>query len=98
MKKLEGNEIWEVYGATENKIAAEISSGTERREAAMKIAQDWIFSILAKIHLAFETEDGEYPATMQDLQQAVYLASSEQLEKLPERKCLPFEDGYIVIK
>lgn len=91
-ERIEGTEMWLVY--SDDKPIDKAS-----RENAMATAQNWLITNANRIKaVAFEDEDGETPATMADLCEAMSLASTEALAKLSKRLWLPFEDGTLIIK
>lgn len=91
MIKLEGSEIW----TGKMMSAQERADGEAAHKAALEKVQNWIFSNLPRIRLTLECEDGEYPATMADLQSAVNMASTKELAMFISTHTLPYEDGYI---
>ena len=95
--KLEGNEIWECYGLSDEEIAFLKESGEARREIALVNCQNWILSNLNNICLMYKAEDESFPVTMAKLQIAISTARADDLEGFLKTKTIPFEDGYICV-
>lgn len=95
--KLEGNEIWECYGLSDEEIDAIKQSSEARREIALVNCQNWILSNLNNICLMYEAEDESFPVTIAELQTAISTASVDDLEQFLKTKTIPFEDGYICV-
>lgn len=76
--------------------------GTEiRHAAALEAVQSEIIAHTSTISVTYESEDGEQPATMQDLMLAVTTARTEELERFLKQKRVKrlfFEDGYIAVR
>ena len=88
-EKLEGNEMWEIYGSSEN---------TESRYAdVLEDVQNWIFSNLDSLSVKFIAEDDVRLATISDLERAVNMAGTDDLERFMKsrKKCLNYEDGFL---
>lgn len=90
--KLEGTEMWLIHGQ-------DTTVDKASRETALATAQQWLITNANRIKaVTFEDEEGKTPATMADLCEAISLASTEALTKLPKRLWIPFEDGTLSIK
>lgn len=94
MVKLEGSDIW---AGGKMMTAQERADGEAAHKAALEKVQNWIFSNLPRIRVTLECEDGEYPATMADLQSAVNRASTKELALFMSTHTLPCEDGYLAV-
>lgn len=89
------DENWLVY--TNPQTAGERAAAETRAENALKKANEFCLAHLnAKITLFFE--EGEEPGTLADLQRAISLASTEELEGLVQSHSIHYDGGYLEIK
>lgn len=95
--KLEGSDIWEIYTPAEEEISAMKSESQARRESALLAVREWVMSNLPNLVVKYVDEDGEYSATIPQLEEAVCLASGKDLESFLRKKTIPFNDGYLVV-
>lgn len=89
MKKNNMSENWEIYCDPQTK--------DEKIEATRKVAEDFILENLDSIKVSFSSEDGEAEASLSELETAVKLASTPELQAFLKTGCIPFEDGTIVV-
>ena len=84
-------DTWEVSNPEEQKTAK-----TEL-ETAREAVENFMLENANKLHLAYISEEGEAPATMQELIMAVETARTPELRKFFKNYILPFDGGYIKI-
>lgn len=97
MMKLEGNEMYEVYGPNASEIEERKTKSEARRQQALEAAQALVISKIATIKPVYVSEEGREPSNMVCLQMALSLASADELEAFCKNRTIPFEDGYIKI-
>lgn len=90
-EKLEGSDILEMIPKTD------LDQSRKRHEEVMKDVQDFLFSNISKISLIYQAEDEEEKVTFKDLERAISISSTDDLEKLIKKRYIPYEDGYILI-
>lgn len=95
MKKLNINENWSVYYTPQTKKEKE----TIKMEAktVKKAVENFILKNANNLQLAYISEEGETPVTMQELIMAVETARTSELQKFLEKNYIPFEDGRIIV-
>lgn len=84
-------DTWEVSNPEEQKTAK-----TEL-ETARETVESFILENVNNLQLTYISEEGEVPATMQELVMAVETARTSELQKFLEKNYIPFEDGTIIV-
>lgn len=95
MNKYTNEENWGIYYTPQTKKEKEIAK-TEA-EAIKEAVESFILKNANKLQLAYISEEGETPATMQELVMAVENARTPELQKFLEKGRIPFEDGTIIV-
>lgn len=95
MKKYSNAENWGIYYTPQTKEEKETTKA--EAEAVKEAVKSFIFENVNKLQLAYISEEGETPATMQELVVAVETARTSELQKFLEKRCIPFEDGKIIV-
>lgn len=95
MQKFSNSENWEIYGAPQTKkekqqVAAEAKNV---REAVT----EFVLANLANLTVRFASEEGEMASSLSELEKAVSLASTTELQNFLMKKYIPFEDGMITV-
>lgn len=94
MQKLTMHENWGVYCTpqTENEKQQAAASAAAVKEAV----NAFIFENLANLEVRFVTEEGEMESSLSELEMAVSLASTPELQLFLKEGCVPFDGGTIV--
>ena len=96
--KLEGSDIWEIYGPDEDRLEMSMESDQKERTSILDEIQNWLISNSVSLKLFYESEDGKCMVTMRDLQVAVSQANTDELKRFAQTKRIFYEDGYIVVE
>lgn len=96
--KLEGSELWEIYGPSEKEISRMMQNDLKERNTILDKIQNWIVSNSLALKLFYESEDGRCIATIRDLQLAVDQARTSELKNFLQTGKLFYEDGYILVR
>lgn len=89
------NENWEIYYTPQTKEEKETI--TAAAEAVKEAVESFVLENANKLQLAYISEEGETPATMQELVMAIETARTPELQKFLEKGRIPFEDGTIIV-
>lgn len=95
MKKLNMDENWGIYYTPQTKEEQETAKAEAK--AVKKAVESFIIENANNLHLAYISEEGEAPVTMQELIMAVETARTSELQQFLEKKYIPFEDGTIIV-
>ena len=95
MKKYSNEENWGIYYTPQTKEEKETAKA--EAEAVKKAVESFILENANKLQLTYISEEGETPATMQELVMAVETARTPELQKFLEKGHIPFEDGTIIV-
>ena len=95
MNKYTNEENWGIYYTPQTKEEKEADRA--EAEAVKKAVEGFVLENLNSLELRFISEDGEDSATLADLEMAVNMARTSELQKFLEKKYIPFEDGKIIV-
>ena len=95
MQKYSDAENWGIYYTPQTKEEQETAKA--EAEAVKKTVENFIIKNVNNLQLTYISEEGEVPATMQELIMAVETARTPELQKFLEKNYIPFEDGTIIV-
>lgn len=95
MNKYTNAENWEIYYTPQTKEEKE--TVTAAAEAVKEAVESFILENLNSLELRFISEEGEDSATLADLEMAVNMARTSELQKFLKKNYIPFEDGKIIV-
>ena len=95
MNKYTNVENWEIYYTPQTKKEKETVKA--EAETAKKAVESFILENLNSLELRFISEEGEESATIADLEMAVGMARTSELQKFLKKNYIPFEDGKITV-
>ncbi len=90
------SENWLVY--TSPITAEEKAAAEARKQTAIESANALVMEHINSIAITIEFEDGEEAGTLADLQRAIDVARTDELERFVESHCIPYDGGYLSIK
>lgn len=95
MQKFSNAESWEIYCAPQTK--------KEKQQAAVEAKNvreavgEFILANLTNLKVRFASEEGETVSSLSELETAISLASTAELQIFLKKKTVPFEDGAITV-
>ena len=95
MKKYSDAENWGIYYTPQTKEEQETAKA--EAEAVKKTVESFILENLNNLKLTYISEEGENTASLMELETAVNQARTPELQKFLVKKCIPFEDGTIIV-
>lgn len=94
MKKNNMAENWEIYCTPQTK--KERQQATAEAEAVKEAVADFVLANFANLKVRFVSEEGEMKSSLSELETAISLAGTADLQAFLKTGCIPFEDGTIV--
>lgn len=95
MKKFSNAENWEIYCTSQTKD--EKQQAADAASAAKKAVEDFVLTNLHNLRLRFVSEEGETESSFSELETAIKLASTSELQAFLGQGRIPFEDGTIIV-